>query len=67
MNKLKWLDENCHVCEKQLNSWDKRCSKALKYKNTVCEQCICKEYDKDIEDFRATMNHFFGLIPCMGI
>jgi len=67
MNKLKWLDEKCHVCDQRLNSWDNRCSNALKYKNSVCEKCICKEYDQDISDFRARMNHFFGLIPCMGI
>ena len=24
MKKLKWLDETCNSCNKQINSWDKR-------------------------------------------
>ena len=67
MKKIKWLDEYCNICGRQLNSWDKRCSNALKYKNALCENCIGKEYDMSIEELRGTMEHFFGLRPFMGI
>ena len=65
--KVKWLDENCHVCGRQLNSWDKRCSNALKYRNPVCESCMAKEYDMDVEALRGRFEKFFGMRPCMGI
>lgn len=58
---------NCHNCGKELNSWEKRCSKALAYQNAVCEKCISDEYGKTIDELRATMEHFFGMRPCQGI
>jgi predicted amidophosphoribosyltransferase len=67
MEKVTWYNEYCHVCGKQINSWDKRCSKAIAYKHVTCENCIAKEYDRDIDDFRATMTDVFGIRPCMGI
>jgi len=66
-NKLKWLDTYCHICGSQLNSWDARCSKALAYKNPVCESCMAKEYDKDVEELRSSLEDWFGMRPCMGI
>jgi predicted amidophosphoribosyltransferase len=65
--KVKWLEEYCHKCGKQINSWDERCSKALGYQHSVCESCIAKEYDVEINDLRATMEDTFGMRPCMGI
>lgn len=67
MAQLKWLDEYCHVCGEQLNSWDSRCSKALKYKNLTCEKCIAKEYDMEVDTLRGRLEHFFGMRPCIGI
>jgi len=67
MQKIKWLDEKCNICGQQLNSWDKRLSKALTYKNTVCEKCIAKEYDMNVDALRSRMEDFFGLRPCEGI
>ncbi len=66
-NKLKWLDENCNVCGSRLNSWDARLSKTLGYRNKICEKCIAKEYDKDVEELRATMEDFYGMRPCSGL
>lgn len=66
--KLYWLaDMECNVCASEVNSWDKRCSRALGYKNIVCECCIAKEYDVTINELRRTMEEHFGLIPCPGI
>lgn len=65
--KLQWLDEYCAICGRQINSWDARCSKALGYKNKVCEHCIAKEYDISIEEFREITEHHFGLKPCLGL
>ncbi len=67
MEKVKWLDEDCNLCGKQLNSWDKRVSKTLQYQSPVCESCIAKEYDVDLEQLRRTMEHYFGMRPCQGI
>lgn len=64
---VKWYDEYCHVCGKQINSWDKRCSSALAYKNATCEICIAKEYDLEIDAFRDRLETFFGMRPCVGI
>jgi predicted amidophosphoribosyltransferase len=63
----KLLDENCHACGKQLNSWDARCSKALGYQHKHCEACIAKEYDVTTDELRATLEHHFGMVPCLGI
>ena len=65
--KVKWLDEYCNVCGEQLNSWDKRCSNALAYKKAVCEKCIAKEYDLEVDNLRHRLEHFFGMRPCFGI
>ena len=61
------LDEYCHSCGKQLNTWDARCGKALKYKHAVCEDCICKEYGLTENELRDIMEEHFGMIPCQGI
>ena len=66
--KLHWLpDLSCPVCGGEVNSWDKRCSRALRYQQIVCECCIAKEYEIDVEELRDTMKEHFGLIPCPGI
>lgn len=67
-NKLHWLpDAECNSCFEEVNSWDKRCSRALGYKFIVCETCIAKEYDVTVQELRAIMQDHFGLIPCPGI
>lgn len=66
-NQLKWLDEYCNACGSQLNSWDKRLSKTLAYKKPVCEKCIAKEYDCDVEWIRGYFERVFGMRPCMGL
>lgn len=65
--KVKWIDEDCNCCGAQLNSWDSRLSKTLAYKNKVCEKCIAKEYDMDVDALRTKMEDFFGIRPCQGI
>lgn len=66
--KLHWLaDMECNICAGEVNSWDKRCSRALGYNNIVCECCIAKEYDVTVNELRRTMEEHFGLIPCPGI
>ena len=43
--KLAWYpDIACPVCGGDVNSWDKRCSRALGYRHIVCEGCISEEY-----------------------
>ena len=64
---IRWLDEECHLCAERLNSWDARLCKALAYKNKICEKCISKEYDLDVDEFRRTMENFFDMRPCQGI
>ena len=61
------LDKYCNICENQLNSWDKRLSKTLAYRNPVCEKCIAVEYDMNVEALRERMEDFFGMRPCQGI
>lgn len=65
--KAEWFDEYCNICGRQLNSWDKRLSKALAYKKAVCESCIAKEYDMDKGALRSRMEDYFGIQPCLGI
>lgn len=65
-NKVKWLDENCHKCGAQMNSWDARLTKTFKVRNT-CEKCFCDIYDMDQDQFRSTMEDFWGIRPCQGI
>ena len=67
MDKVKWLNENCHLCGQQINSWDKRCNKALAYKRVTCEKCMAKEYDLEIPAFRSRLEHHFGMRPCLGL
>lgn len=67
MARVKWLDEECNICGCRLNSWDARLSKALAYQNKVCEKCIAKEYDMDVEALRNKMEDFFEIRPCQGI
>jgi hypothetical protein len=57
----------CNICEKELSSWDLRCSKSLAYKYPVCEVCIAKEYDKTVEEIRGIMEDFYGMRPCQGL
>ena len=65
---LHWYpDLSCPVCGGRVNSWDKRCSRALGYKAIICEVCIAKEYEIDVEELRDTMSYYFGLTPCLGI
>ncbi len=66
--KLHWYpDLSCPVCGGEVNSWDKRCSRALGYQQIVCEGCIAQEYQIEVEELRDTMKEHFGLIPCPGI
>lgn len=66
--KLHWYPELvCPSCGGEVNSWDKRCSRALGYKQIVCEECIAKEYEMETEELRDTMKNHFGLIPCPGL
>lgn len=60
-------DISCPVCGGEVNSWDKRCSRALGYRHIVCETCISKEYGMEVDELRDTMKNHFGLIPCPGI
>ena len=53
--RVRWLDEYCHVCGQQLNSWDARCSKALGYIRKTCEGCIAKEYGRTKAELRETL------------
>ena len=64
---LRWLNEECNSCGRQLNSWDSRLSKTLLYEFPVCEHCIAKEYDMDIAALRSYFENVFGLIPCTGL
>ena len=66
--KLSWYDDiSCPVCNGAVNSWDKRCSRALGYKAIVCEDCMATEYGLTVTELRSTMKNHFGLIPCPGI
>lgn len=65
---LRWYpDLACPVCGGEVNSWDKRCSRALGYRRIVCESCIADEYEIDTEELRNTMKEHFGLMPCPGL
>lgn len=67
MQGTKYTGKHCHSCGQELTSWDIRCSKALGYKNSVCEKCIAKEYDKTTEELRDTFESYFGMRPCQGL
>ena len=50
--KLAWYpDITCPVCGGDVNSWDKRCSRALGYRQIVCEGCISEEYQVTVVAF----------------
>ena len=66
MAKVKLLNEYCHKCSGQMNSWDMRLTKTFGAKNT-CENCFCQIYDMDKDTFRASMEDFFDIRPCQGI
>ena len=66
--KLAWYpDIACPVCGGDVNSWDKRCSRALGYRQIVCEGCISEEYQITVENLRYVLENHFGLVPCPGI
>lgn len=65
--KIQWTDKKCNVCDKQLNSWDIKISKALMYKYEVCEKCVAKEYDMDVASLRSYFEEVFDMRPCVGI
>ncbi len=67
--KLRWYDDiACCSCGKSpVNSWDKRCSRAVGYKAICCEDCLAKEYGVTVDELRDTMKNHFGLLPCPGI
>lgn len=54
--KGKKIDEYCNSCGEQLNTWDARISKALAYKYPVCEKCIAKEYDREVDELRRAIS-----------
>ena len=65
--KLKWLDEYCEYCDRQMNSWDKRVGKALMFSFPICEDCIAEEYGMTKEYLRDAMLRRFGMHPCEGL
>ncbi len=66
--KVTWLEDiSCNVCSGRVNSWDKRCSRALGYRHIICECCIAKEYGETVDSLRAVMQNHLGLVPCPGI
>ena len=67
MAKMRWLDEKCNICDKQLNTWDAKISKALMYQSPVCEKCIANEYDMDVDSLRSYFEDVFGMRPCAGL
>ena len=67
LQKVRWLDQDCNKCGRQLNSWDARLSKTLAYKYPCCESCIAGEYDMSAERLRDRMEDYFGMCPCQGL
>lgn len=67
LQKVRWLDQDCNKCGRQLNSWDARLSKTLAYKYPCCESCIVGEYDMSAERLRDRMEDYFGMRPCQGL
>ena len=67
--KLRWYDDIacCNCGKSPVNSWDKRCSRAVGYKSICCEDCLANEYGCTVDELRDTMREHFGLIPCPGI
>ena len=46
---------------------DARVSNALGYKHKLCEGCIADEYKIGLDELRSTLEHHFGMRPCLGI
>lgn len=67
MSSKKGEDSDCNACGRQLTSWDRRLSKSLGYRYPVCEACIAREYDMDVEVLRDRMEEFYGMRPCQGL
>ena len=68
MDKARWLGISCPLCGQELNSWDVRCSKSVRYLDyQICENCLCKEYDMEKEEFRDRMEAYFEIRPCRGL
>lgn len=67
MQGTKHTGRYCNGCDCELTSWDLRCSKALAYKNPLCEVCIAKEYDKTTDEIRDALEDYFGMRPCQGL
>lgn len=63
----KYTGQHCHVCDKELTTWDIRCSKALAYKYPLDEECIAKEYELSVDELRDHLEDYFGMRPCMGL
>lgn len=65
--KLAWYpDIACPVCGGDVNSWDKRCSRALGYRQIVCEGCISEEYQVTVENLRYVMETTSGWFRVRG-
>lgn len=65
--RIRFINENCELCGKQLNSWDKKSYTAFKLK-PMCEDCISSKcFDISLDEFRNVMEDYFGLRPCRGI
>jgi len=66
-DKVKWYDAECEYCGERVNSWDRRCAKALAFDFEICERCIAEEYGMDVDYLRDRMAVRFGVHPCEGI
>lgn len=65
---VRWLDEECSYCGRQLNSWDERIAKALLIGFNMCESCVAtEEYGMTVDALRAKMLEKFGMEPCQGL
>lgn len=65
--KLVWYDEPCAYCGENINSWDKRVSKAMCFTFPICESCIAEEYGMTVDYLRSRMEDRFGMRPCEGL
>ena len=60
-------EADCNAGGRRLTSWDRRLSKSLGYRYPVCESCIAREYDMDVEVLRDRMEDFYEMRPCQGL
>jgi hypothetical protein len=37
------------------------------YKHEVCEKCVAKEYDMNVDSLRSYFEEVFDMRPCAGI